>query len=128
MTDETAVVKPYYAHEEAYNKGYEEFDGTDPVEDPESFDLAPFHDSARYCNSILPDLRAMAGAADSGHGTYTGHRTVAAIEQGCEEDEPADAVLIHSSHIFELLVEAFNHGARDAALGNGKELPEYPGL
>lgn len=127
MTDETAVVRPYYAHEEAYNMGYSEF--FDPQTPPEDeADLAPFHDSARYANTILPRLRAMAGCSDSGHGTYTGHRKVAAVKPGCEEDEPADAVLVHSAYIFEILVDAYNHGARDALVGNEKELPEYPGL
>lgn len=117
MSDnDIAVVKPYYLKEEAYNMGYDRFEGCE-VESIEGFDLAPFRSSAAYANNVLPSLRAMAGAADRGAGTYTDHREVAAIKPGCEEDEPAEAELVNSRYIFDELLEAWDMGAYDGALG-----------
>ena len=113
MSETIAVVKPYYLLEEAYQMGHDEFQPMDPPEDEDDLNLAPFHDSARYANHILPDLRAMAGFDDSGHGTYQTNRRVAAIKPGCEEDEPAEADLLDASDVFDRLVSAWNTGALD---------------
>ena len=110
---DVAVVKPYYLLAEAYRMGHSEFEPLDEPPEDEEMDLAPFHDGARYCNHILPKLRAMAGYADSGHGTYQEHRQVAAIHTGCEEDEPAEADLMAASEVFEQLADAWNTGALD---------------
>lgn len=119
MTEDIAVVKPHYLKEEAYNMGFERFEGME-LEDDEEFDLAPFRDSATYANHVLPSLRAMAGFADGGKGTHTIHRQVAAVKPGCEEDEPAEAQLTDARFIFEELVEAWDCGAYDAVEGNGR--------
>jgi len=124
MSDTIAVVKPNYALEEAYNMGYEEFFSLSG-EETEDFDFAPFTDSARWANIILPKLRAMAGFDDRGHGTYRESRQVAAIEPGCEEDEPAEAELMDCSFVFEELSDAFRKGAYDAVEGNEREIPEW---
>ena len=119
MTPDTsgdvAVVKPYYLLEEAYRMGHNEFTTMAPPDGDidEEFDLSPFKSSARWANHIAPDLRAMAGYADSGHGTYQEHRQVAAIHDGCEEDEPPEADLTDASRLFEALVEAYDMGAYD---------------
>jgi hypothetical protein len=119
MPEQIAVVKPHYAKEEAYNDGYERFEAMD-IEESEDFDLAPFQDSATYANHVLPNLRAMAGFGDSGHGTHTENRKVAAIKPGCEEDEPAEAELLASRHLIDELTNAWTAGAHDAALGREK--------
>lgn len=123
MGEEIAVVKPYYAVEEAYNMGYSKFSGTD-TDESGRVDLAPYHSTADYANNVLPRLRAMAGYADAGHGTYQEHRKVAAVDAGCEEDEPAEAELREASHIFNSLVDAFNNGAYDAIEGREKSVPD----
>lgn len=112
MTDNIAVVKPYYLKEEAYRMGHSEFEDTDlgPDADP---DLSGFTDSARYANHVLPDLRAMSGFEDNKGGTYTVNRRVAAIKPGCEEDEPAEAELTEAQYVFEELVSAWRMGAYD---------------
>jgi hypothetical protein len=113
MTDEIAVVKPYYRREEAYRKGYEAFSDTDLPDEAEP-DIDGLRESARYANHVLPDLRAMAGHADRGHGTYNENRQVAAIKPGCEEDEPAAARLTEATRVFGSLLRAWERGAYDA--------------
>lgn len=117
MTDDNtgtvAVVKPYYLLEEAYRMGHSEFEGMDEPNDDGDMDLSPFKSSARWANIIAPDLRAMAGYDDGGHGTYKLQRQVAAIHAGCEEDEPAEADLMHCGWIYDKLVEAWDMGALD---------------
>lgn len=117
---DVAVVKPYYLKEEAYTMGYDEFDDLTLAPDEEA-DLDGFTDTARYANHILPDLRAMAGFADGGHGTYQQGRQVAAIEPGCEEDEPAEADLTTAQEIFNELVDAWRQGAYDAIEGRERD-------
>ena len=117
MADTIAVVKPRYRLEEAYRMGYGKFEDAE-VGDPEQFDLSAYHGSAEYSNHVLPDLRAMAGFDDSGYGTYTQDRKVAAVELGCEEDEPAPATIMDAHSVFERLVDAFNAGVYDAVAGD----------
>lgn len=119
MPEEIAVVKPYYAKEEAFKLGREEFSG---IQDREGFDLSPYKSSARWANTVAPRLRAMAGFEDStGKGTFTGNRKVAAVKPGCEEDTPAEAELVEARHIHEELVEAFDNGAFSAVDGIDKD-------
>lgn len=123
MTDKIAVVKPAYAEEEAYELGYKRFEGLD-ADERGDFDLSHFKESAEWANSVAPKLRAKAGFGDSGTGTYRRGRQVAAIMPGCEEDEPAVAQVLDASFLFNDLVDAFDKGARDAAHGREKELPD----
>lgn len=112
---EIAVVKPYYAKEEAYRMGHERTSGWDDETAPDDAEhtLSHVKESARWANTIAPTLRCMAGYMDNGHGTYTGSREVAAIHDGCEEDEPAEAELFSSVYLYEELVEAWDRGALD---------------
>ena len=121
---DVAVVKQAYVLEEAYEMGHSEFSPLDPPED-DQMDLAPFKDGARWCNSLLPTLRSMAGFDDSGPGTYTIERKVAAIHPGCEEDEPAEAVLVPSQRVFDCLIEAWRDGAHDAMAGRDRDPGSY---
>jgi hypothetical protein len=122
MTDEIAVVKPHYLIEEAYSQGYERFHPTDLPHGTER-SLDPFYDTAEYSNRVLPGLRAMAGYEDRGHGTYTIERDVAAISPGCEEDEPADALLVSCAEVYEALTDAWSGGAWDA-MGGAERRPD----
>lgn len=124
MSDTIAVVKPNYYLEQAYQKGYDRFDGeaTPERSDPS---LDGFTDSATYANHVLPGLRQMAGYDDSGHGTYTQEREVAAIIAGREEDEPAEATLVSSYKVYDRLVEAWRGGALDAMAGDDPQPDEY---
>lgn len=118
-----AVVKPYYAVEDAYGLGYDEFEDAE-VPEGEDPDLEGYHSSARYANTILPRLRAMAGHGDAGHGTYQQGRQVAAIHPGAEEDRPAEATLTEARHVFDVLIEAFQMGVHDAISGTERDPPE----
>jgi hypothetical protein len=110
---DVAVVEIDYRREVAYNMGHREFAELDTAEDTE-IDPQYITDSARWANVIAPDLRAMAGYADSGPGTYTEDRQVAAIIPGCEDDNPADADLLNASFVYAELNDAYFRGAYDA--------------
>jgi len=124
MTDTIAVVEPYYLTEEAYNKGYDRFVDAEAPDDAEP-DLSGFTQSATYANHVLPGLRSMAGYDDSGPGTYTIERQVAAISPGCEEDRPAEAELVSSKRLFNVLVEAWSSGAYDAMDGRDRDPSDH---
>lgn len=111
---DVAVVKPHYLTEKAYSMGHDEFSDVE-ADSAEDVEFGHFTETARWANVLAPRLRAMAGAADpTGKGTYTQHREVAAIHAGCEEDEPAEADLVGSQHLFEALVDAYRTGALDS--------------
>jgi len=119
---EIAVVKPYYATEEAYRMGHRFASGfasvnDETVPDDEPLELSYIKESAKWANNIAPDLRAMAGMSDPGHGTYTGDRQVAAVRAGCEEDQPAEAELMDARRLFRVLSDCWDMGARDAYEG-----------
>ena len=111
---EVAVVKADYVLEEAYRMGHNEFSDFE-LDDDEEADLSGFKSYARWANVLAPRLRAMSGAADHGHGTFQDHRQVAVIRSGCEEDEPAEADLMDSRHVYEAVVSAWDMGALDGA-------------
>lgn len=127
MSRDIAVVKTAYAAEEAYRLGYKEFRELDG-EETEDFDLGPFYGTARYANFVLPNIRALAGYDDRGHGTFSEERQVAAIKPGCEEDNPADAELTESRHLMDEMQEAWRIGVYDAVEGKeyGASLDEAP--
>jgi hypothetical protein len=124
MSEEIAVVKPHYYTEKAYKKGYARF-ADQELPDDEMPSLEGFTQSAAYANHVLPGLRSMAGFDDSGPGTYTIERKVAAIHPGCEEDEPAEAVLVPSQRVFDCLIEAWRDGAHDAMAGRDRDPGSY---
>jgi len=112
------VVKIDDAKEQAYDTGYDKFSEV-PVDDPETFDLEGFRDSADYANNVLPSLRALAGHEDGVYGTWTGDRDVAILEAHQEDDVPAKCVVTMASDLLDELLEAWERGAYDAA--NGEE-------
>ena len=96
--------------------GHSRFEDAEVPEDGDTDlyeSLSYFKEYAKWSNSIAPQLRAMAGYADRGHGTYQQDRQVAAIKPGCEEDEPAEADLIDAAYIYDILVESWEMGALD---------------
>lgn len=126
---DVAVVKPYYLTEEAYKMGRNRFSESDPL-DEENIDqlefLTRFKESAEWIESLAPEIRAMAGFATSSTGEYQKERQVAAIQSGCEEDKPAEADLVSSQEVFELLVDAFEQGALDVVAGRDFDLESVP--
>jgi hypothetical protein len=128
MSDDSqiAVVKPYYQIDEAYKMGYNRFVGGETVGEDEDPEIHHFYDTAAYANHVLPRLRSMAGYNDTGPGTYTVERQIAAIEPGCEEDEPAEARLVQSRFLFKTLSDAWERGAIDALRGKEEYASELP--
>lgn len=116
---DTPVIVIQEAKQDAYDMGYERFEGGDTME-PDEADLAPYHSSADYANNVLPTLRSMAGHADSGHGTYTEVREVVLVEEHDLDDRPIMGQSTDAHYFMSELVEAFNHGAYDALTGEGK--------
>lgn len=117
-----AVVEPYYLTEEAYQMGHNRFSESESTDEDEDVDqmsfLARFKESAKWIDTIAPELRAMAGYATAKRGgTYQQQRQVAAIHAGCEEDTPAEAELVSCEEVFDSLVKAFDMGAKDAVEG-----------
>lgn len=114
MTDNIKVVVIPETLEEAYRMGYNEFEDMENPEG-EDFDIAPFHDSARYCNHILPKLRCMAGYRDNGHGTYQENGKVVTVE--APKDRPMNGHETEAHRIFDEIVEAWHNGAYDGIDG-----------
>lgn len=111
---EIAVVKQDYRLREAYDMGHQRFKDADLGDDDPVTEH--FKESATWANTVAPRLRAMAGLADRGHGTYQEDRQVAAVHPGAEEDEPAEAELIDARELYRAFVEAFDLGAYHAAV------------
>jgi hypothetical protein len=62
----------------------------------------------------------MAGAADSGVGTYTQHREIVVVD--CPDDRPMSGEKWNSSGMHGVLVDKFRDGAHDKL--HGKEYGE----
>ena len=120
---DTAVIDIEQAKIEAYKDGYGRFEGFDGLEQ-EGFDLGPFYDSAIYANIVLPAMRAAAGYADDGPGTYTVEREVVVVpKSSMMDDRPIEAEgPVPSSHILSELTNAWSMGAYDGALGETEDL------
>lgn len=112
-----AVVTEADALDESYRMGFDRFH--DPAGDhPEGHNpmlsLDHFTETARYVNSVVPTLRAMAGYTDSGPGTYTVERPVVVIPQGNEDDQPASGRRFNPDTVLSAVVSQWRHGALDA--------------
>lgn len=116
---EAAVVVFPEALEDAYREGYKRFATTagETVEQPGEA-LSGFKEYAEWANHVAPSLRASAGYADTGHGTYTYERQVALVDY--PDDRPMEATLVSSEWVFRQLVDAFDRGAYDSM--DSKEL------
>lgn len=118
MTETVTIVDATRAKVEAYQMGHGRFSDLSG-EEAEGFDLAPFKDSATWANHVAPQLRAMAGFADGGHGTYQQDRQVVAVTPQTEGDQPRDGELMESArYIHDELVQAFDMGAYDGVEGS----------
>jgi hypothetical protein len=113
MTDTIPVIREADAYDQAWEMGYNRFEGID-VDSVEDFDVGYFRDSAAYANHTLPSLRALSGFADGGHGTFTIARDVVIIPMGCEDDSPAEGERTTSEAVFEGLVEEWHNGVYSA--------------
>jgi len=110
MSDTIPVVRESYARDTAEQRGYNKFADMDETQVVNA-DPTMITDSAWWANHELPRLRAMAGADDHGHGTYTDHQDIALIPVGDEDDRPAEAKLTHSKWLFSELVDDWFEGA-----------------
>jgi hypothetical protein len=118
-SDTTVVIEEAEALDSAYDAGYSEFDEIPAAESDEPADLSFFTETARYANVVAPRLRATAGLADSGHGTYQKDREVAVVPVGCEDDEPAQCRLMSARQFYEQAVHPeWRRGAHDALEGH----------
>jgi hypothetical protein len=117
MTEEVKVIDRWATLDQAYDMGYNEFDGMLEAESAEDFDFSHFTQYARWANHILPKLRSMSGFSDRGHGTYTEENNVVLVDE--PDDEPADGLLMECHHFHEDVVDEYRRGAYDAALGEG---------
>ena len=101
------IIAEWDAKHEAYNRGYSRFLNRDLV-DIEEYHFSQFTETAEWANTVAPDLRAMAGYDDRGHGTYQQEpEAIVLVEE--PEDEPAEGELLDDPWYFlDELVECFN--------------------
>lgn len=123
MSDSVAVLIGHDPIVDAYDEGYEEFQHLTEDED-NGFEFSYFTESDRWANNIAPGLRALAGFADSGTGTYRIERKVAVVDHADVDDVPADGVLMGSAEVYDALVDAYREGAHDAVRGAEWTEPE----
>lgn len=115
----TNVIVADRVEEEAYDLGYDRFEGL-AGEETEDFTLSPFRDGAEYANQVLPRLRALAGFTDpSGVGTYTSDTDIVIVDEADLDDDPIAGESWTASEYHSVLVDCWCDGARDAA--NGRE-------
>lgn len=117
---EAAVVVSHEAVGIAYHYGYNTVPPAIDDYDPSAPD---YHkDSAVWANTRAPHLRATAGLADAGHGTYQVDRLVALVD--APDDRPMEADLIDASVVFDSLVDAYDRGRRDALNDTAPDVPD----
>jgi len=116
MTDNTipVVVEPE-AKEEAYRMGYERFEERPEDEEVDGHWFDHYTESAEWANRKLPTLRAMAGAKDTAHGTYTEHRDIVVVQN--PDDRPMQGTEYDSHHLHSELVKHYKNGAHDKVEG-----------
>lgn len=116
MTDNTipVVVKPE-VKEKAYRMGYERFEERPKDEDKDEYWFDHYTESAEWANNKDPKLRAMAGANDHGHGTYTEHRDIVVVQDA--DDRPMEGTEYDSQFLHGELVKHYKNGAHDKVEG-----------
>lgn len=118
MTDTVPVIVDHETRRRAYDEGYDKFSDLSDGDDTDRFDLAPYKSGAGWCNHVLPRLRAMAGHADRGHGTWTENRQIVLVDD--PTDRPMSGEKWEASGYLSELVEAFDSGAYDAVDGRDR--------
>jgi hypothetical protein len=119
-----AVVYTERAQRIAYERGYTQF-RTSSTDEADMYALSEFKSGAYYINVLLPELRALAGFADTGTGTYTIDRPVAAIVSGTEDDRPMSAVRMSSNDMLTMIIQAWDGGAHTQLAGDDPQHEEY---
>jgi hypothetical protein len=119
-----AVLRERHVLREAYDMGYDRFEGSVPEDDPNPSErvstftpserISMFTESATYTNSIKPKLRALSGYVDSGTGTYTVPRSVVVVPPESEDDRPMNGKNVDIAYACDRIVEAWRSGALDA--------------
>jgi len=109
---DTAVVVEQETLEKAYEMGFDRFEGM-TENDPQ--DLSDFKESETWANTVSPSLRAMAGFADRGHGTYQEGREIVLADERELDDRPIEGETSDAAYFYQSVVEAFDNGAYDGA-------------
>lgn len=121
MTEQIAVVVEQAAVEDAYEMGYDRFEGQElDAEVADEWDYSYFTETATYSNIVQPALRAIAGYGDSGTGTYTENRTIVLVDAADLDDEPTVGDEYNAKDFSQVLYDRFADGARDAVAGREK--------
>jgi hypothetical protein len=114
MTETIPVVEEAELLDKAYQMGFTELSGGDPVEDPLQA-LSHWKEYAHYHNTIRPRIRAMCGFSDNFGGTYRDRPDkVAIVPVGSEADQPTEAELWDPHHVLNAAMDSFDKGALDA--------------
>jgi hypothetical protein len=114
MTDRNVVVVVAdRVEEKAYLLGYRRFEGIGTPEG-EEIDLEGFRGGAEYANHVLPDLRALAGHSDAGHGTYKVGGEIVIVDEADLDDDPITGETWTAEDYLNVLVDRWHDGARDA--------------
>jgi hypothetical protein len=109
----TAVVVDQEAKERAYELGFNEFSGMETPEN-DRLELEFFTDSARYANIVAPKLRAIAGHADSGTGTFTTNRDIILVDERDLEDRPIEGDSWNARDYYsDVIHDAWRQGCHD---------------
>jgi len=114
------VVDEIEAKEDAYHMGYNRFKGMDTLKEDELLEFHLFTESAQWANNIAPQLRAMAGAKDSGHGTYQQHSEIVTVTE--PRDSPMEGQQCDSFELYSELIDMYRQGAEHAARGRDKQV------
>lgn len=117
----TNVVVADRVESQAYLLGYKRFEDMAEDEDDEFVvDLDGFRQGSEYANHVLPDLRALAGHNDAGHGTYRVGGEIVIVDEADLDDDPIAGEVWTAEEYLSVLVDRWHDGARDALEGREK--------
>lgn len=117
-TDSVTVVSEREAREAAFNVGYDE--GVEGLEQQPT-DLSAYRSGAHYINTVLPNLRGIAGFRQTDGPMRDEIQTVVYIPNENEDDEPVkEGRRVDSSDILhDVVLDAFEKGLRAKNRGHG---------
>jgi hypothetical protein len=117
---DTTVVSERNARKAAYVYGYEK--GVEGEELPEPHDISAFHEGAHYINTVLPNLRTMAGFKRREGPLNDEDRPVVLVPDG-RNDEPVigGEDMMASDVLHDLVLDAFDRGMRAKQDGKASE-------
>ena len=117
--DEMTIVNVLSVVREAYDMGYNRFEGFRAIDNEDPIDLSHFKESASWANNVAPELRSMAGNADRGYGTYNERREVI-VTNTLESSHRQEGETVDSAELVKVVREAWDLGAYDSLDGEEK--------